>query len=370
MTRRTALLVACLLLPAAPASGQTLTLIREAPGVWDGCPARPDAIPARASLAERQEAERLAAAATQAAILGDNAAALELLRRADGLDPASPEVKYHLARTLEELGRSTDALAEYCRYTALAGEAPDAPDAQDARARIEALTASTVTAAAARAFSAGTGHVDAGRLREAEAAFGQAMSAAPAWGAPVHNRAVVRLALGRTAEASADIDEYLRLTGDQTRAANLSAWTAIRPSSPRAPQQALIAGLLMPGLGHFTTDRPATGALVLGVAAAAVGVGVAVQDVKVDCLSPPVDGRCPPENIVRERTERPYLYPGIAVAAAAGILGALDAYRGARRSADPRRSGALGLPATGVAAVSRVHIDGDGVRMELIRLRF
>jgi hypothetical protein len=143
------------------------------------------------------------------------------------------------------------------------------------------------------------------------------------------------------------------------------------PPSSRVPGQALIAGLLVPGLGHFTTDRPATGALVLGVAAAAIGLGVAVQDVKVDCLSPPVDGRCPPENIVRERTDRPYLYPGIAVAAAAGILGALDAYRGARRNAEAAgRTGVLGLPSGGLAAASRVHLDGDGVRIELIRLRF
>jgi tetratricopeptide (TPR) repeat protein len=368
MTRSPALLVACLLLATAPASAQTLTLIRDTPGVWDGCPAEPDASPARASLAQRQEAERLAAAATQAAILGDNTAALDLLRRADGLDPASPDVKYHLARTLEELGRPGEALAEYCRHTALAG---DAPDAGDARARLEALTASMVTGTAARAFTAGNSHADAGRLREAEAAFGQAMTAAPAWGAPVHNRAVVRLALGRTAEASADIDAFIRLTGDRTRAADLSAWTAIRPASPRAPGQALIAGLLVPGLGHFTTDRPATGALVLGVAAAAVGLGVAVQDVKVDCLSPPVEGRCPPENVVRERKDRPYLYPGIAAAAAAGILGALDAYRGARRNAETaNRSGLLGLPVGSLAAASRVHLDADGVRLELIRLRF
>jgi tetratricopeptide (TPR) repeat protein len=369
MTRSPALLVACLLLAAAPASAQTLTLIRDTPGVWDGCPAQPDASPARASLAQRQEAERLAAAATQAAILGDNGAALDLLQRADGLDPASPEVKYHLARTLEELGRPTEALQEYCRYADLAG---DAPDAGDVRTRIDALTAATVTAAAARAFAAGNAHADAGRLRDAETAFGQAISAAPAWGAPVHNRAVVRLALGRTAEASADIDAFVRLTGDRTRAADLSAWTAaIRPASPRAPGQALIAGLLVPGLGHFTTDRPATGALVLGVAAAAVGLGVAVQDVKVDCLSPPVDGRCPPENVVRERKDRPYLYPGIAAAAAAGILGALDAYRGARRNAEAaNRSGLLGLPVGSLAAASRVHLDADGVRLELIRLRF
>jgi tetratricopeptide (TPR) repeat protein len=368
MTRSTVLLAACLLVSAASASGQTLTLLRDTPGIWDGCPAQPDATSARASLAQRQEAERLAAAATQAAILGDNAAALDLLRRADGLDPASPDVKYHLARTLEELGRPTEALAAYCLYTALAG---DAPDAEDARARVDALTAPTVTSAAARAFAAGNAHADAGRLREAEAAYGQAIMTAPAWGAPVHNRAVVRLAIGRTAEASADIDAYLRLTGDRTRAADLAAWTAMPPPSSRVPGQALIAGLLVPGLGHFTTDRPATGALVLGVAAAAIGLGVAVQDVKVDCLSPPVDGRCPPENIVRERTDRPYLYPGIAVAAAAGILGALDAYRGARRNAEAAgRTGVLGLPSGGLAAASRVHLDGDGVRIELIRLRF
>lgn len=359
---------------AGRANGQQVQLLRDVPGVWDGCDAVQPVEPSRSTLAQRQEAERLAAAATQSAILGDNAAALDLLRRAALLDPASADIAYHLARTLQELGRSADALAAYCRYAGLAGDAPDIADVYD---RIRTISVATVTTAAARAFEIGIVHFEGRRLREAEAAFGQAMAAAPAWNAPVYNRAVVRAALNRRDAAAGDLQRYLELAGDPARASALAAVVGAAPAAgPRSynPAGALVAGLIVPGLGHFTTDRPLIGALVMGTAAGAVAVGLASQRLKVDCLSPPVDGRCPPEDVLRERTERPYLLPAIGVAAAAGLIGAIDAYSGARRRngqpAGSARTGAGAVADGAILALSRVQPGPDGVRVELLRLRF
>lgn len=363
-----------LLSGAAPADAQEIRLLRAAPGVWDGCVPLQAEDTARSTLAQRQEADRLAAAATQSAILGDNTAALEHLQRAAVLDPTSADISYHLARTLQELGRSAEALVAYCRYATLAGDASDIAEVHE---RIRTLSATTVPESAARAFQTGVAHFDERRLREAEIAFGQAMAAAPSWNAPVYNRAVVRLALNRRSAAAGDLQTYLDLAGDPEYARPLAAVVGgSQAAGPRSYNAggALLAGLVVPGLGHFTTDRPAIGALVMGTAAGAIVVGLAAQRLKVDCLSPPVDGQCPPDDVLRERTERPYLLPAIGVAAAVGVLGAIDAYSGARRRnrqlGGSTRTGALDVAGSAVLALSRLQPAPDGVRVEVVRLRF
>lgn len=360
-----------ILLGADRVVAQELALERGALPVWDGCPPGGDQNTKSTTLVQRQEAEGLAAAATQSAILGDNAAALDYLRRASLLDPSSLEITYHLARTLQELGRTGEALATYCRYATLGS---DAPEIQDVRERITALSAATVTSAASLAFKTGIAHFDARRLAEAEAAFSRAIVAAPAWTAPIYNRAVTRVALGRRDAASADARVYVNLGGDPAQVAGLVAVGAAAAPSSNAGS-VLVAGLVVPGLGHFVTNRPAMGALVLGAAGAALTVGLSVQRMEVDCLSPPVDGRCPTEQVLRERTERPYLMPAIGVAVVAGVLGALDAYRTARRRGESTieggaRTGALDLAVSAIVALSEIQLQKHEVRVELVRLRF
>jgi tetratricopeptide (TPR) repeat protein len=357
-------------------AAQQLPLKRDVPAVaWAGCPQmaekQSDVSPDR-----RQEAARLAEAATQASILGNKTAALDLLVRAAETDPTSTTIAYNLARTFDELERRTDAVAAYCRYLDLA---PDVPDAQDVRQRTRALATPpgfAAPAAAVRAFEAGISHYDAGRLAEAEATFGLASNAAPGWSAPVYNRAVIRAARAQTEEAAADFRRFIEMDpGAPEFNAVLDLLTTFRqPAQTYNPGGALVRGLLVPGLGQFTTGRPGTGILVLGTASGALAAGLLVKRLSVDCLSPPVDGRCPPGLIARTVEKRPYLLPAVGVAAASAVLGAIDAYRGAsRRNRQPTTSTRVGLdghPRGPSLALPGISLSLRSAQLDLVRIRF
>src|SRR5687768_6594812 len=370
-----AIIVAALLGLIPPAlSAQELRLKREPPRVaWPGCPAiaKPAAVPS----AQRQEAERLATSATEASILGDNTAALDLLVRAAARDPSSERIAYRLARTLEVLERRADAVAEYCRYLALAPAASDAPEA---RGRIAALTDAggfAVPAAAADAFATAIAHYDAGRLTDADAALTTALAVAPEWSDALYDRGVVRLALNLDDAAADDLRRYLELNpGSRDFGDVLRALRATRnaPAAPYNPTTALATGLLVPGLGHFTTGRPVRGLVFLGGAAGAVTAGMLLQRTHVDCLAPPVLGECPDAFVRSRSTERPYLIPAIGAAAVLGVLGALDAFRGAKQrneqAAEVIRVG--GRDGTAVLFAPAVDVTSDATRLSLIRLTF
>lgn len=138
------------------------------------------------------------------------------------------------------------------------------------------------------------------------------------------------------------------------------------------PSQAAILGVLLPGLGQIYTGRPAVGALVLGVAGTALGVGMLHESVSVRCLTIPVNNTCPPDDVLSEETERPYLTAGLGIAAAATLIGAMDAYFGARRAnaraAAQQASGAgrIGLRFEAPA----VSATPGELRLALIRARF
>jgi tetratricopeptide (TPR) repeat protein len=366
-----------LLVETSGAAAQQLQLKRTLPGIaWAGCPS-PDGRRVTVTPAQRQDAERLAEAATQASLLGDKAAALDLLTRAAGVDATSKTIAYHVARTLDELNRPNEALVAYCRYLALA---PDASDAQEVRDRTRVLATPAgfaVSAAAARAYEAGIAHYDGGRLAEAETAFGQASAAAPAWANAVYNRAVIRLALGRTDPAAEDLRRYLELSPgapDFNQLLDLLATFRQVVPPPYNPSSVLVRGLLVPGLGHFTTGRSGAGVLFLGAASSALAAGFAVTRQEVDCLSPPVNGRCPADQIASQKTRRPYLVPGIAAAAAIGVWGAIDAYRGAgKRNAEASRSLRVGLDgrSRGPSLVSpSLTVGLHNAQFDLIRVRF
>ena len=372
MTRSFSLLFAVGLLGAATGTvhAQQLVLKREPPRIeWSGCPQIrvPEADDAR----QLQQAEQLAARATEAAILGDNAAALEHLTQAVALAPRSATLSYRRARALETLDRSDEAVAEYCRYLALPG-ATDVAEVEQRLAQLTDADEQAVPAAAAAAYEAGIDQYDAGSLQLAEGSFADALEAAPEWGAPVFNRAVVRLALGRQDAAAADLRTYLEMSpGAADFDVVLDLLSTIRGSTSTDPLVALATGLVVPGLGHFTTGRPVRGAVILGAAAGAIAAGLLVQRSEVDCLAVPVDGRCPPDQILRERVERPYLTAALAVAAAIGVGGAIDAYRSARSRGDSAPA-LLRLDGQDGAAleVPGVYLDGDGARLDLLRLRF
>jgi tetratricopeptide (TPR) repeat protein len=370
------LAILILMVDVASVPAQELTLKRTLPEVtWTGCPATGERI-GNVTAAERQEGERLAESATRAALLGDKAAALDSLTRAADRDPSSRNIAYYHARILDELNRKKDALAAYCRYLALA---PDAPDADEVRERTRVLGSPTgfaVPAAAAVAFESGLRQYNARRLSEAEAEFGRAMEAAPEWSDPLYNRAVIRIALGRRDDAASDLRSFIDKNPgspglDQLHTV-LATLAAPTPATLN-PNAALMRGLIVPGLGHFTTGRPVVGVLVLGVASGTLMAGVLTTRLDVECLGPWVNGECPSEDIAGQHKSRPYLLPAIAVAVGTAAFGAIDAYRGAnarnaraaQRRVDPdgQARGPTLLPPS-------VNLGRHSAQFDLIRVRF
>ena len=371
--RRFLLLI--LLVPGGIAA-QQLPLKRDVPNVsWGGCPETSER-PGNVTPAQRQDAERLAEAATQALLLGDRTAALDLLKRAAEADATSAAIAYRLARTLDELDRPTDALPAYCRFLALA---PDAADAQEVRDRTRALgtpAGLSVAAAAAQAHETAIAHFDAGRLAEAETAFSQAIQAAPDWSAAVYNRALTRLAQNKNDAATQDLRRFLELSpGSPEFSAVLDLLATVRQTTPPYnPGSVLLRGLLVPGLGQFATGRTGAGIFYLGTASGALAAGFMLKRLAVDCLSVPVDGECPPGQIASEHEKRPYLVPAVAVALATGVFAAVDAYRGANRrnreAAASTRVGEDGGTRGASLLLPSINVGPRSAQLDLIRVRF
>lgn len=356
-------------------AGQTLPLQRDVPEIrWGGCPAPVQALPVDSARAA--QAERLGAEATQASILGDNDAAYALLEQAVALDPGSATLTYRLARTAEESGRNERGVELYCRYLALA---PGSQDSPEVRQRLEALTTPAgfaVPAAGADAFRKGLEAYDAQRYAEADQAFGEAVAAAPDWGAARYNRGVARLAQGLLDPAAADFRRYLQQTPDAPEFDRIiDLLGSARVPAARATRSGFgtfATGLLLPGLGHLTTGRTGRGLLVMGTAAAALATGFLVEEVEVRCLGVPVDGVCPDDQVLGEESSRPLLVPGVAAALAVGLIGAIDAWRGVVRdnqraaAADGREARLQGIR----FAAPDVRVSLAGAHLELLRIRF
>lgn len=360
-------------LTAAGAAAQQLELKRDLPPIaWSGCPAVTTTAAAPGDSAHA-EAERLVVAATEASILGDNATALELLGRASALDGASAPIAYRHARTLEELDRTDAAIDEYCRYLGLEG----ASDSAEARDRLVTLTQSdgfAVPQSAATAFQAGLDDYDRGSFVQADSAFGAAADAVPSWSAPVYNRALVRLELGQREAAIEDLRRYLEMSpGAPDFAVVLDQLSALQVAAvPRSTAGVLAAGVLVPGLGHFISGRPIAGALVMGAAGGAIAAGLLIERGEVLCLSPPVDGRCPSGQVLREDVERPFLVPGAIAAAVIGIGGAIHAWTGARNRNNDEllRVGGRNGQDGAALVLPAVRVGRDATHIDLLRIRF
>lgn len=373
------------------ASAQDLTLKRTVPGDvsgactaagWPGVDGAGDQTAAGASrepeAEDRAEAARLAGTASQPMLLGDYSVARDILQRAAALDPTSEDIAYRLGRSLEELGRSPDAIAEYCRFLLLA---PGSSDADEVRDRIRRLTTSeaelAISDAALGHFTRGIAYYEARELPEAGDAFADAVEEAPEWADAHYNRAVVHALQNRDSLALAGLEEYLALRPDAPDVDRVrGAIDRLRPDPPGtpAPAGALAAGMLVPGLGHMYSGRTGRGLLVLGVAGGAAAAGLLYEQVNITCLGVPVEGECPENQVVERTTEQPYLVPGLAVAAAATVLGAIDAYRGAASRRAAARSDGVGSnarPGDGPRfAMPAVRTTRTSLRLEWLRVRF
>lgn len=316
-------------LGCAPLAAQGLAPKRQAVEAPRACVAA--AAPAAPAPARREEAVRLAAAADQAAILGDDGEARDLFRRAAALDPTDASVAYRLARLHEDLGEPASAAAEYCRYLALAPESADAPEVAARAARLGPVRDPGRESAAAR-FAEGVRSLDRGESARALDAFDAALRARPDWPEAHYNRALALLGAGRGEPAAAALESYLRYSPAAPDAAQVRAAVRAlrRPVPAFTPEGSLARGLLLPGLGQFHTRRPALGAAVLAGAGAALLA--ALRSEEVTRTGTALDPFGNPYPYSYRDTERPALGVGMGAAAAITLAAAAEAYLYARRA--------------------------------------
>lgn len=321
----------------SPVEGQGVELRREVPPPqpWECAPSTVDR---RVAPDDAREAARLRTEATHAAILGDQPAARELLARAAALDPTADDIAFLFARTLEELGEEERAIREYCRFVGLTEDAAEARNVREHVRRTAPYVRAGIPDSAVARFQTALAAYDDARLTEAEADLSVVVDAAPLWASPYYNRGIVRAALGRRDSSLADFQRFLELEPDAPESPRVLRWSAeLRDATAPhySPAAAFFLGLA-PGGGHFYTKRPVVGTVLLLTAGGALGAGLAYQVTHVDCLGVPQDGVCPSDQILDERIEHPLLAPAIGVAAAAALLGAIEAALGARRrNAEP-----------------------------------
>jgi tetratricopeptide (TPR) repeat protein len=283
--------------------------------------------------AQHRAARDLAQKAQQSAILGDRTAARDQLRQAIALDPRDADLAYQSARAQESAGALDDALLEYCRFLALA---PNAPESNEARERVAALSGSvqaTVSEKILAPFRAGIAAYEAGRMAEAESRFSSAIALQPDWADAYYDRALAQAARGNRELAIKDLQQYLRFKPEaEDRAAVVARIVALR-EGPLSPGAALTYGLVFPGGGQLYTGRKVIGAAVLGVTA-----GVLAYALKTDPVQEQYEaiGQLPfPDSTyvytaTRTVLGRPYLKAGLAGLAAVMVATAIEASSYAR----------------------------------------
>jgi len=356
----------------ASLAAQELTLKRTIPGADNfSCPAA-EALP-EPTEEERTEALRLGSNADQALILGNQERARDLLSRATEMDPTSPELAYRLARVLEEMGSRGDAIAQYCQVLALG---PQSAGIEDAETRLRAILDSERTQipdGAVEAFARGIAEADDDDLHAAVASFSSAWQQAPGWADALYNRGIVYARLGQTAAAQADLEEYLALRPDAEDGILVSQHIGELRSLGNlpSPATAFTLGLLFPGAGQFYSGRALGGLTVLTLSAGAVAAGFLIERVTVSCVGSVSGGDCPPDRIIGEDTDRPYLVHGLAAAGAVAVIGAIESYFGARGRRHREMGALVAMETDGARFVApTVEADGTRLRISLVQVTF
>ena len=372
---RTVAICVVLTLLASPVLAQELRLKRVLPDPDPGgCFGSPTLNAQLPSTSDVQEADRLAQAATQASVLGDREGALDFLVRAADMDPTDAGIAYEQARTYEGLGRYAESVEAYCRYLSLA---PAAADADEVRGAVYRLNPPDIPLPAnvEEAFGRGVVAFENGDLSEANREFSDVVTLAPDLAQAYYNRALVYSGERRYELAIEDFRQYLNLdraAADGSQVLEIIG-TLRSPPAVYSPATALVAGMFIPGFGQFHTDRPVGGLFALTLAGVAAGFGIGFAETEVTCRTP--DDPCPPNQIIDEKTTRPYLVPGLAVAAGIALVAAIEGFVAAKRK------NAESASVVGVGAVTSqrglsllpptvgLALDG-GVVFELMRLRF
>lgn len=373
---------ALFLLAAREAAAQTLTLKRTFPSATAGICQRLPA-PAPAPAARVQESRRLFSLGQEAAIVGDHKAARDLFRQAQALNESDERLAYYLGRSDEELALKDEAVAEYCRYLALA---PNGGDAGDVRTRLERLTetpasriagnAGRRTTAAAR-FQSGIEAADRGQLDVAERAFGDAVAQLPEAAEAYFDRGVVRVRRQDWSGAESDFERYLALRPSAEDAADVRERIGVLSRAATSPTTALAGGLVLPGFGQYYTHRPVFGALVTAAVVGGIAYGLRETERTKDTTYTDPLGNPYPGTVTY--TGRYDQTTGLAIAGSALVLGALEGYLHASRT----RQRALTMVASGesrddtrmaVSLLPTWAVGSDGGRRRALavagRLRF
>ena len=284
--------------------------------------------------AQRRQARDLAQRALEAALLGDSATARDELRRAAALDRTDAELAYRLGRAHESVRASADAVAEYCRFLALA---PTAPEAAEVRARVSVLASPAADprmTATTSTFQAGIAAYERGRIADAEAAFTTVIRREPNWPEPYYNRALTLLARRSNEEAIRDFEQFLRLKPETDDRAAIVARIAALRRATFEPTTALAVGLAVPGAGHYYTRRPVRGVLTSAGVVAAIVVALIPRTTTSTIEQTGTDpfGNEYTYTTTRRTRERPYVVPASMAAIGIAVGGAIDAFKYAQRS--------------------------------------
>jgi tetratricopeptide (TPR) repeat protein len=332
MTKQQALVLASLLLPASLLGAQSFVpKTALAAGGVTGCSAFAAPGPRVApGLASDAEAQQLIEDGQDAALQGEHARARDAFLKAQALLPGNARLAYSLARAHEALTEPTEAVQQYCRYLALAG---NPTDGDDVRGRIVRLTPASELARLEEAranFQSGIALLRRKQYAAADSVFGGVLASVPNAPEPVFNRALSRAARGERQNAMLDFERYLELEPQATDRGNVRAAMSRLPDGVYGPGQAFGYGLLIPGLGQMTTGRPILGVLALGLAGGGVAMGLVKKSEDVVQRYTDPFGNSYTDTLTR--TSRPRLTLGVGTALAVWLVSAMESSAYARRS--------------------------------------
>lgn len=275
------------------------------------------------------EARRLAAAGQEAALIGDQAAARDAFARAAVLNPADERVAYDLARAHEELADSTKAIAEYCRYLTLSPAGREAADVRDRLVRLVPRADAQRAEDVQVAFRLGLALLDDGRYEAAVRAFDEVIAKEPKTIEGYFNRGLARSAIGRRAEAMADLEQYRANAPSVDDRVDVGRAIEVLRRPVFSPGAAALRSVL-PGFGEFYTDRPVRGVIAL---VAVTGVSaIAFMQTTTETQIAYVDPNGAPAPYTVTTKERPYFTVAAASAVGIAVLAGIDAIVFANKS--------------------------------------
>jgi Flp pilus assembly protein TadD/TM2 domain-containing membrane protein YozV len=307
---------------------------------------------------QRRSARQLAQRGQEAAILGDATTALSQFRQAVALDPSDPDLAYQLARAYESAGASADAASEYCRFLALAPNAPEANEARDRARTLAPQRPDPSYVAASSAFKLGLTAYERGQLVEADAHFTTAIANHSTWAEAYYDRAVVRAANGDRYGSVDDFNHYLQLRPEAPDRLDVVARMESLRQPVLSPGQALSLGLVIPGGGQFYARRPVRGVLSLVGVLGSIGAAL-YQKTNVtsrDTVYTDPFGRHYNGVVKHSEQQRPYVVPGVLAATGILFFSAFDAFKYTQELSAGQRRVSVSLAPVGGAVVARISV--------------